>query len=88
MPIRPAGLLKPKEVAKLFRAIKKILAEAIKKQGSSADTYVDAYGQPGKYLPFLKVYGRKGKPCFKCKAKIKAISLGGRGTTFCPKCQK
>jgi len=87
-PTRPAGLLKPAKVIVLFKAVKRILLEAIKKQGSSSNTYVDAYGQPGGYVPLLKVYGRKGRPCRRCRTKIKSINLAGRGTAYCPKCQK
>lgn len=86
-PTRPASQLKPAEIAKLFTALKTILRQAIAKQGASADTYVDAYGQPGEYVPFLKVYGRGGQPCGRCGTTIQSISLGGRGTTFCPHCQ-
>jgi len=87
-PTRPAGRLKQAEINKLFKAIKKILLTAIKKQGTSSNTYMDAYGQPGRYVPLLKVYGRQGEKCYRCcKAVIKSVLLGGRGTAFCPKCQ-
>lgn len=86
-PTRTVGSLTPKETSRLFRALKKILSTAVAKQGTSADRYVDAYGQPGAYVPLLKVYGRQGQPCLRCGTVIKAISLAGRGTTFCPHCQ-
>jgi len=87
-PTRVAGRLSKKEQEKLFNSIIDILKNAVKKQGTSSNTYVDAYGQPGKYVPLLRVYGRKGESCYKCKTTIKSINLGGRGTTFCPKCQR
>ena len=87
-PVRLVKSLKKDEVKKLYYAVKKILSQAIKKQGSSASTYVDAYGQPGGYVPLLKVYGRKDELCSRCKSKIVAVSLGGRGTAYCLKCQK
>lgn len=72
----------------LYDGIKKILAEAIKHKGSSVENYVDIYGKQGEFVPFLKVYGRKGKECYRCGGIIQTIKLGGRGTYFCPNCQK
>ena len=52
------------------------------------DSYVDAKGEKGKYVFKLKVYGKGGEDCCECGKKIKTIKLGGRGTSFCPNCQK
>lgn len=87
-PIRPALSLTEKEKEKLFQEIKSVLLEAIKYKGSSVDQYVQLSGKPGDYVKYHRVYGREGKPCFSCKGKVKRISLGGRGTYFCPICQK
>jgi len=88
LPARPANKLKDKEIKKLHATIQKVLREGIRSRGSSIDNYVNGRGNPGAYHLRLKVYGREGKPCVKCKTKIKKINLGGRGTCFCPKCQK
>ncbi|OYT41025.1 DNA-formamidopyrimidine glycosylase [Candidatus Pacearchaeota archaeon ex4484_26] len=88
LPTRTAKSLNEKEITTLYKALRKILIKAIKYKGASVDTYLDLYGKKGKMVPFLKVYGREGKPCFRCKGKIKRIMLGGRGTYFCPSCQK
>jgi len=87
-PERPASSLSDKEKGILFKETKDTLAEAIKYKGSSVDQYVQLSGQPGDYVKRHKVYGRAGKPCFVCRGPIKRIALGGRGTYFCPKCQK
>lgn len=87
-PTKPAGLLTPGEIKKLYEGIKKILPKAIEKRGSSIDTYLDIYGQQGGFVPYLQVYGRAGQSCKKCRDKVKMIPLAGRGTYFCPKCQK
>ncbi len=76
------------EVKKIYLAIKEILQEGIRYRGSSIDTYRDARGEKGKFAARIKVYGRKGKPCFECGNLIKKTTLAGRGTYFCPKCQK
>ena len=87
-PERPAAALSDKEKAILLQEIKDTLAEAIKYKGSSIDQYVQLSGEPGDYVLRHKVYGREGKPCLVCKTPVKRTSLAGRGTYFCPKCQK
>lgn len=87
-PERAANSLSDKETELLFKEIKETLQEAIKHKGSSVDQYVRLNGSAGGYVQYHKVYDRQGKPCFVCKTAIKRITLGGRGTYFCPKCQK
>ncbi|MFA5007912.1 MAG: DNA-formamidopyrimidine glycosylase [Candidatus Omnitrophota bacterium] len=86
-PARPANSLLDKEKENLFKELKETLKEAIEHKGSSIDQYIQLSGEPGGYVKYHKVYGREGKPCIKCKTPIKRISLGGRGTYFCPHCQ-
>lgn len=88
LPQRIIKILKEKEKHQLFLGIKTILEKAIEKRGSSIDMYTDAKGQKGGYVPFLKVYDREGEKCKVCNSKIQKIKLAGRGTHFCPKCQK
>lgn len=87
-PARPANSLSDKEKESLFKEIKDILSEAIKYQGSSVDQYVQLNGSAGGYVKYHQVYDREGKPCLACKRPVKRIALGGRGTYFCPRCQK
>lgn len=87
-PLRPAAGLSDKEKEGLFKEIKETLQEAIQHRGSSVDQYVQVSGEPGNYVKYHKVYDRQAKPCLVCKTAIKRISLAGRGTYFCPKCQK
>lgn len=87
-PNRPAGSLKQNEVKKLYQAIKKVLSEAIKYGGSSAENYLNLYGKEGDFVPRLKVYGHGGEKCRRCGSILKTIKLGGRGTVYCEKCQK
>lgn len=87
-PERKAISLSDKEKELLFGELKDTLSEAIQHKGSSVDQYVQLSGKPGEYVKYHKVYDRQGKPCFVCKAPIKRTTLGGRGTYFCPKCQK
>ena len=87
-PERHAYRLKRDEAKSLFSEIRKVLRAAIDYRGSSLISYVDVEGRRGSFHPRLRVYGRGGKPCVRCKTPLKFIKLGGRGTYFCPKCQK
>jgi len=87
-PLRQAGRLKPDELKRLHTALRHVLREAIKLGGSSVSDYVGADGEKGFFQLKHNVYLRTGEPCRKCKTPIKRIVLGGRGTHYCPKCQK
>ena len=87
-PLKKAADLKPSEIKKIFDGIKKILSEALKCKGTSQNDYLDALGKEGKYVPHLKVYGREGEKCKKCRAIIRRIKIGGRSAHFCSYCQQ
>jgi formamidopyrimidine-DNA glycosylase len=88
-PDRPAGDISKKEIVQLWKGIRKVLNESIKNRGTSADAYVDALGEAGTNVKNLKVYGREGEPCPRRDGGvIVKTKLAGRGTYFCPMCQK
>jgi len=87
-PFRKVQTLNTGEIKKLWRAIPEILKYAIEYRGTSFNDYVDASGETGNFIKYLKVYGREGKKCKKCSGVVKKIKLGGRGTHWCDKCQK
>lgn len=87
-PRRAADSLSEREIKRLHGRVASVLKEAIKHKGSSVDAYRDLRGGRGGMEKRLKVYGRKGKACYTCKRPLKKISLGGRGTCFCPHCQR
>lgn len=87
-PWKVAGTLKKPEIERLVLAIKAVISKAIKYRGTTFRNYVDAEGKKGNFISFLKVYGRQGQPCYKCKANILKIKLAGRGTHYCAHCQK
>jgi formamidopyrimidine-DNA glycosylase len=87
-PRRQAGRLTRAELIRLRTALQAVLRRAIKLGGSSVSDYVDAEGMHGYFQIEHKVYGRGGEPCLVCGTPIKKIALAGRGTHFCPKCQK
>jgi formamidopyrimidine-DNA glycosylase len=89
--IHPARLgagLKSLEMKTLYVELQKILRKAILLRGSSISDFLDAEGRPGEYQHHHRVYGREGKPCFRCKTKIRRAIIAGRSSSFCPLCQK
>ncbi len=87
-PTRHAGRLTRAELTRLRTALQTVLKRAIKLGGSSVSDYVDAEGMRGYFQIEHKVYGREAEPCTTCGKPIKKITLAGRGTHFCPTCQK
>lgn len=87
-PDRRIATLAVGELSGLYDGVKKSLTEALGRRGSSVDDYVDLYGRQGANFSRLLVYGRDGKPCSRCGTIIKKMRLAGRGTHYCPKCQK
>jgi formamidopyrimidine-DNA glycosylase len=87
-PKRMAGRLKKDELVRLYESIQSVLNEAISLGGSSVSDYVDAAGVRGFFQLEHRVYMRTGEPCLVCGTAIRRIVLGGRGTHYCPKCQK
>jgi formamidopyrimidine-DNA glycosylase len=73
---------------RLHAAIRRVLAAAIQREGSSFDTfYRTPEGQPGRYQDRFRVYGRGGQACLRCGTTIVRLVVGQRGTHVCPRCQ-
>lgn len=87
-PLTPIGKISDAQMRLLHHGIVSIMRASLKARGTSADSYVDAFGRQGDFEKKLKVYGREGKPCLRCKTVLKKEKIGGRGTVWCPKCQK
>ncbi len=90
LPTRKADSLNEGEVISLRDSIVSVLKEAISHKGSSDrdEAYRQITGEKGTHQNYLSVYGKAGQKCQKCGGIIKRIALGGRGTFFCPSCQK
>lgn len=87
-PERKAKDLKTREVKRLYDSILKVLRKGLEYGGSSDENFVNALGQKGNYQNHFLIYGKEGEKCRVCNSTIQKIKLGGRGTYFCPKCQK
>ena len=86
---RISSELSSQEIRRLFRALVETLHEAVKHRGTTVDDFpfVDLYGKPGGYQDELKVYGREGEPCRRCRAPIAKARLSNRPVYFCEACQ-
>ena len=87
-PLRPAGSLSPHEARALHRAVRASLRAGIERQGATLRDYRTPQGESGRMQEKFRVYGRAGEPCRRCRTPIEKTRLGGRGTWFCPHCQK
>lgn len=89
--IHPVKLVKnvpESDISKLYEEVRYILHLSIEKGGSTDNHYVDAEGKKGSYLKFARVFRREKLPCPRCGTIILKIRVAGRGTHFCPYCQK
>ena len=86
-PARIAQRLTRKQLMSLHQAVREILTAAIRLRGSSISDYVDAEGNRGEFQHRHRVYQREGKPCVRCKEKIRRVIVAGRSSFFCPHCQ-
>lgn len=73
---------------RLFEELQAVLRQAIAENGSSISDYVNARGDAGAFQNSFNVYGRKGEQCRHCSATLQAVTVAGRTSTFCPKCQR
>ncbi len=87
-PSRQAARLTRVESQRLREALRTVLRHAIELGGSSVSDYVDADGVRGFFQLEHRVYMRGGQPCLVCGTPIRRTVLAGRGTHYCPKCQK
>ncbi len=82
-----ANKLSTDELLLLFEKIKLVLAEGIKYGGATAENYLNLHGLGGHYQEHFRTYNRADLACLRCSTPIKKITLGGRGTFYCPTCQ-
>jgi formamidopyrimidine-DNA glycosylase len=77
-----------RQVESLRAAIVAVLSRAIDQRGSSIRDYIGGSGLQGAFQDEFRAYGRTGEPCVRCKTPIERITLAGRSTHFCPRCQR
>lgn len=88
LPKRQARTLSRAEVGRLVRAVRVVLAQAIRVGGTTLRDFVRPNGSPGHFRQKLYVYERAGEPCRVCRTVIRQVTQQGRSTYYCPSCQK
>src|SRR6476646_3387050 len=86
-PLRTARTLRPPDERRFWIEVRRILAEAVIRRGSSIDDYTAPDGD-GEMQDHLEVYQRTGEPCRRCGRPIRRIVVGARATHFCSWCQR
>ncbi len=85
-PTRLAMNLSMSECEAIVKNAKRILKLAIKWGGTTVSDYRNVDGSEGKFVQKLKMYGKSNCPV--CGTKIAKVTLAGRTSWYCPKCQK
>lgn len=87
-PQRSGFNIEPDEFERIARETREVLSAAIVKGGSSINDYLQVSGQQGEMQNYFQVYGRQGSECPRCGDTILKMKDGGRGSFYCPGCQK
>jgi formamidopyrimidine-DNA glycosylase len=87
-PATPVHKLSGEQFRRLYEELVFVLELAIEKGGSTDKNYVNAEGRRGSYMSFARVFRREGQPCPRCGTAILKTRVAGRGTHYCPVCQK
>jgi formamidopyrimidine-DNA glycosylase len=87
-PLRAAGKVSRERYVVLADAVKRILAHAITRGGTTLRDFISPDGAPGYFEQELSAYGRGGAPCPRCGRALKQASIGQRATVWCGHCQR
>lgn len=87
-PARPANSLNMEEWERLAAAIPERISYFIEANKTTPEEYLETKGQDYRNTPFFQAYGKEGKPCPKCGETFCRIVVGGRGSVYCPVCQR
>lgn len=78
----------PERARRLRAAVREVLAAAIEREGTTFRDYQMVNGASGRYVDALVAYGQHGRPCPRCETPLRKATVAGRGTTYCPRCQR
>ena len=87
-PLREAGRVSLERYRSLAAAVKRILAHAIERGGTTLRDFISPDGLPGYFELELSAYGRGGAPCPRCGRPMKEATIGQRTTVWCTRCQR
>jgi formamidopyrimidine-DNA glycosylase len=87
-PMRRASTLTKKEAAAIAASSGDVMKKSIAVGGTTFQHFVDTGGDNGNFSDYLNVFGKQNTPCSRCGTIITKTRLAGRGTHYCPGCQK
>ncbi len=87
-PLRPAKTVNSEEAEQIIENTRIVLKKAIKMGGTTIKSFESSEGVHGNFQNELIVHGRKNETCKNCNSEIIFTRVGGRGTYYCPNCQK
>ena len=87
-PLRQSGSVGGEVAERLAREIRRTLGEGVRLLGCSFSDFVDTAGKRGGFQDWLRAYGKQGQLCQRCGSILVRVIVAGRGTAFCPSCQK
>jgi formamidopyrimidine-DNA glycosylase len=87
-PLRAAGKVSRERYDAIAAAIRRILAYAIRRGGTTLRDFLSPDGAPGYFEQELSAYGRGGEPCPRCGRALKQAMLAQRATVWCGHCQR
>ncbi|MBY0310139.1 bifunctional DNA-formamidopyrimidine glycosylase/DNA-(apurinic or apyrimidinic site) lyase [Patescibacteria group bacterium] len=87
-PISKGSSLSTPRLRSIARHARDVLSEAIAVGGTTFQHFTDTGGEAGNFTDYLRVFGKQRTPCQVCGTTIIKIRCAGRGTHYCPKCQK
>lgn len=88
LPTRSASSLSKREAELLAKHSGAVMLESIALGGTTFQHFKNTEGEKGGFKSKLRVFGRQGQKCLRCKATVKKSRVAGRGTHFCENCQK
>ncbi len=87
-PLVKCCMLTDKDRKAIIENTRKVLGHAIELGGTTIRSYTSVDGVHGRFQNELSIHGREHEKCYKCNSEIVKIKVGGRGTYYCPSCQK
>lgn len=88
-PAAPGRSLSERKLGELMSSVATVMEQALSFGGTSFDRlYVNSWGNPGEFAKELQVYGRGGQSCRRCGTRLDKMTIDGRSSVFCPRCQR
>ncbi|MGI6608677.1 MAG: DNA-formamidopyrimidine glycosylase [Erysipelotrichaceae bacterium] len=87
-PLRKSCYISENKWDEVLKNTREVLTLAIEKGGTTVRSYTSSLGVSGLFQQSLMVHGRENQNCYVCGSEIRKIKVNGRGTYYCPECQK